>query len=452
MNQSMKFVSAITTEDRNPDKLCQMLIAQIRLELGDLDPNFVMVLFSPHFTRHASDIAKQLHTALAPDVLIGCSGESIIGATVEVEQKTAISVIAAYLPDVTLTAFRMQPQNWGRSLNVERAFYRAVNLPGDSKLVVMLADPFSTPMDKVLDAFNRYYTDLPITGGMASGSYQAGGNAIILNDTVSSSGLVGVAFSGSLDVDVIVSQGCRPVGEPVTVSAAQENVILKLNNEVPVHYLKEMIGGLSDEEQELLQNGLFIGRIINPEQRDIESLGRGDFLIRGVMGVDQRNGALVVGDYLEKGETIQFHVRDASTAEEDLEMMLTPQLFYDAPAGGMLFSCNGRGTKLYDHPNGDISIVQKVIPDLSVAGFFCAGEIGPVGSRNFLHGHTASLALFRSSLPTIPTDKQPFDGLDDDDDDDKDDRDDKNRWDDSPFDDGPYPDDDDDGPPPALVM
>ncbi|MDX1524307.1 MAG: FIST C-terminal domain-containing protein, partial [Anaerolineae bacterium] len=149
---------------------------------------------------------------------------------------------------------------------------------------------------------------------------------------------------------------------------------------------------LSEADQGLLQNGLFIGRAINDNQAE---LGRGDFLIRGISGIDRENGALIVSDYLQSGETVQFHLRDANTAEEDLEMMLTPQLLYDPPAGAMLFSCNGRGTRLYPHPDGDISTIRKVVGDVDLAGFFCAGEIGPIGGRNFLHGHTASLALFR---------------------------------------------------------
>jgi small ligand-binding sensory domain FIST len=172
-------------------------------------------------------------------------------------------------------------------------------------------------------------------------------------------------------------------------------MIYSLEGEPPLNQLQKLARDLSPEDRRLLQYGLLLGRAIASEQ---ETLGRGDFLIRGVMGIDQQNGAMVVGDSIKDGETVQFHLRDASTAIEDLEMMLAPQLFYDSPRGGLLFSCNGRGTRLYDHPNGDITTIQKVIGDIHLAGFFCAGEIGPIGGKNFLHGHTASLALFRPQM------------------------------------------------------
>jgi small ligand-binding sensory domain FIST len=206
---------------------------------------------------------------------------------------------------------------------------------------------------------------------------------------------VGVAFGGALEVDVIVSQGCRPIGRPLKVTAAYENYLLKLEDKVPLDYLKEMVNELPADDRELLQNGLFIGRAIDKEQTE---LGRGDFLVRAVTGIDQKDGSLVVGDYIRSGEIVQFHLRDADTAEEDLEMMLMPQLFNSPAAGALLFSCNGRGTRLYAHPNGDIRLIKSVLNNIAVGGFFCAGEIGPIGGENFLHGHTATLTLFRSTL------------------------------------------------------
>jgi small ligand-binding sensory domain FIST len=218
---------------------------------------------------------------------------------------------------------------------------------------------------------------------------------MLLNERLLNHGAIGAALVGNFEVDIIVSQGCRPIGPALTVTNAWQNLIYTLEDEPPLVHLQKLFQTLSGEDRELLQNGLFLGRAIAPQP---EGLGRGDFLIRGVMGIDQRSGAMVVTDSIERGETIQFHLRDAATAEEDLEMMLTPQLFYDPPSGGMLFSCNGRGSRLYDHPNGDISVIQKVVGDINLAGFFCAGEIGPIGHKNFLHGHTASLALFRPRL------------------------------------------------------
>jgi small ligand-binding sensory domain FIST len=316
----------------------------------------------------------------------------VIGQGQEIERKPAMALLAAFLPQVEVTPFSLQSMAWETTLGDPIVFGQALAVPGTPKLFVMMADPFTTPMDGVLAAFNHFYADIPVVGGMASGSTRVGGNALLLDDRVLTHGAVGIALSGAVGIDVVISQGCRPIGNPLTVTAAQDNIILGLAGTIPLAFLQELLEELSAEDQRLLQNGLFIGRAINPES---ETLGRGDFLIRGVMGIDQESGAIVIGDHVQPGETVQFHVRDANTAREDLEMMLAPQLFFDPPRGGLLFSCNGRGIRLYDHPNGDITTIQNVVGSIDLAGFFCAGEIGPIGGKNFLHGHTASLALFR---------------------------------------------------------
>lgn len=392
LEDQMLFASATTTE-RAVDEAIKVLLDQIVVQMKEQIPDLALVFLSPHFRLEASEIAARLYQALAPRVLIGCTGEGVIGREAELEAQPAITFVAAHLPGVELKPFSLQSMDWEKTLTNSEEFQQTVGVSGGTpKLFLMVADPFTTPMDAVLDMFNDLYAGIPIMGGMASGSHRAGGNALILNDEVINHGAVGVALSGAVDIDVIVSQGCRPIGQPLSVTSVRENVIMRLDQETPLDHLQTLIRSLPIEDRELLQNGLFVGRAINPDQK---TLGRGDFLIRGVVGLDQESGAMVIGDYVEQDETIQFHIRDASTAEEDLEMMLTPQLLYDPPNGGLLFSCNGRGTRLYDHPNGDISTLRKVIGSIDLAGFFCAGEIGPIGGKNFLHGHTASLVLFR---------------------------------------------------------
>jgi small ligand-binding sensory domain FIST len=207
-------------------------------------------------------------------------------------------------------------------------------------------------------------------------------------------GLVGVGLSGAVQLDVIVSQGCRPIGPVFEVTDANNNIIDSLGGAPPMERLGAVLEALDESDRELLSNGLFIGRAIDSTR---ETLGRGDFLIRGVLGADSRTGAIAIGDEIKNGERVQFHLRDARTAREDLEMMLTPHALFGAPSGAFLFSCNGRGTNLYDEPDGDISAINSFFRGIDLAGFFCAGEIGPIGGKNFLHGHTASLALIRPS-------------------------------------------------------
>ncbi len=392
MTERLIFSSATTTKPHTVDAADE-LISQIKEEMDTHPIDFLQLFLTPHFRLRVGEISERLRAELAPKVLLGCTAEAVIGRDQEIEKQPAMSAVAASLPQVTLTPFKLQSMKWHETLDNETIFQEAIQAPPDTKLVILQADPFTTPIDRALASFNKFYPNLPVIGGLASGSTRPGGNALLFNDEVLSNGGVGVAFSGAIDVDIIVSQGCRPIGEPITVTETHENTIVSIDEQMPLEYLQNLVHHLPPEDQELLQQGLFIGRAIDSSQ---DVLGRGDFLIRGVMGIDREKGSLVVGDRFKVGEKVQFHLRDATTAEEDLEMMLTPQMLYGEPAGGLLFSCNGRGMRLYDHPDGDISTIQKIVGGVNMAGFFCAGEIGPVGGKNFIHGHTASMVLFRS--------------------------------------------------------
>ncbi|RMF05917.1 MAG: hypothetical protein D6768_00215 [Chloroflexi bacterium] len=399
MKYAMRFASALTTEPQ-VETAGRQLVAQIAAQMDDHPVDLLLVFVSPHFRTTATRLSQILNNELSPRVMLGNTAEGVIGRDREIEQSVAVSVVAACLPDVELAPFALRPANWERLLADANTFQTQVSTPPETRLFLLLAEPFTTPIDKLLASFNRFHPGLPTVGGLASGAVRPGGNVLFFNNQVLTSGAVGVAVAGPVDVDVIVSQGCRPVGQPLTVTRAHKNLIYSLAEESPLVHLQDLYQNLSETDRDLLQRGVFIGRAIATAPDNV--LGRGDFLIRGVMGIDQQSGALVVGDYFENDETVQFHLRDASTATEDLEMMLAPQLFFDAPGGGLLFTCNGRGTHLYDHPNGDISTIQKIVGNISMAGFFCAGEIGPIGNTNFLHGHTASMVLFRPAAPEPP--------------------------------------------------
>jgi small ligand-binding sensory domain FIST len=247
-------------------------------------------------------------------------------------------------------------------------------------------------MDELMAALDQTFPGVPVCGGMASGSMQPGSNALVVGDRAVTTGAVGVALAGDLAVDLIVSQGCRPIGEPLTVTAVHRNLILTLDDEPAVARLRRLAADLDPADRARLGTNLAIGRAIGDAGGP---LGRGDFLIRGVLGIAPQRGAIAISDLPRVGETVQFQLRDAQTAAEDLEMLLLPHAFDAPPRGALLFSCNGRGTRLYDHPNGDIATLHKVLGPLNLAGGFCAGEIGTIGGRTYLHGQTASLALFR---------------------------------------------------------
>ncbi|MCI0452214.1 MAG: FIST C-terminal domain-containing protein [Candidatus Latescibacteria bacterium] len=390
----MRFASVAVTSS-NVDVLLRDVGKAVLDRLGEhADVAFVFV--NAALAPRAETLAANLKRAIGARVLIGCTGEGVIGPAHEIEDQPALAVVAAQLPGVEIDAFAIPKRDLMKIALNPASLCSVHDVPFGTKFAVLLADPFSTPMDGVLKAINQEYDGIPVIGGMASGARAPGETALFLNETVIREGLVGVAFAGDIAVDVIVSQGCRPVGPVLEVTEATYNVIDSLGGRSPMERIQSLVDDLDEEDRELLQNGLFIGRAIDSAK---DPLGRGDFLVRGVMGVDSNSGAIAIGDTVRAGERVQFHLRDARTAREDLEMMLSPQALFGAPDGALLFSCNGRGTRLYDEPDGDISAITSCFRGLDVAGFFCAGEIGPVGGKNFLHGHTASLALIRTPAP-----------------------------------------------------
>lgn len=388
----MHFASAIATT-RDVDEATRELVVEIHRQMEERPVDLALIFLSPHFKPFAAQVSESLRAALNPRMLVGTTAEGVIGPQAEIERQPAIAIVAAHLPGVELVPFALHDLDWEATLGDAAAFRQAIAAPDDTQLAVVMADPFSTPTNDLLNAFNTSYEGLPLIGGMASGATRPGGNALVLNDRVLSSGAVGVTIAGDVAVDVVVSQGCRPIGQPFTVTHTHRNVIMNLEGTPPLERLQQLIPELSEVDRELLKtSGLFVGRAIASGH---DALGRGDFLIRGVIGIDPDNGSMAVADTLREGETIQFHVRDAATAEEDLAMMLATQSLFEPARGGFLFTCNGRGTRLYDHPDGDVSTIQEALGGVDLAGFFCAGEIGPIGGKNFLHGQTASLVLFR---------------------------------------------------------
>jgi small ligand-binding sensory domain FIST len=352
-----------------------------------------LVFASRHFAPHASSgLAARLRGAVGARVMVGCCAEGVIGPRHEIEDEPALAVVAAQLPGVDLQPFFIPSQDLATIAGEPARLGEFHRAPAGTRCFVMVADPFTTPMDGLLEAYNRGFPGVPIIGGLASGARQPGESVLFINEESVREGVVGVGLGGAIDVDVIVSQGCRPVGPVFEVTDAQSNIIDSLGGATPLECIGDLLEKMDDEDRALLRNGLFIGRAIDSGK---EALGRGDFLVRGVLGADSRSGAIAVGDVISAGERVQFHLRDARTAREDLEMMLSPHALFGEPSGAFLFSCNGRGTHLYGEPDGDISAINSFFRGIDVAGFFCAGEIGPIGGKNFLHGHTASLALIR---------------------------------------------------------
>jgi small ligand-binding sensory domain FIST len=350
-------------------------------------PDLVICFFSMEHAPAASGIALSLSERLGTSNIVGCTAQAVIGGRRELEGVPGLSVWVARLPGVAVRPFALQVVQVADGYGVTGwpSFE-----PDLRSTVVLLADGFSFPADRFLERLNEEQPGLPVIGGMASGAEEAGQNRLLLGTEVLQAGAVGVALDGPVEVRTVVSQGCRPIGSPYAVTRGDGNVVEELGGQPAVERLRQLVSKLTPKEQVLARGGLHVGQVIDEHKAEF---GRGDFLIRGLVGADPDTGAIAVGDAVEVGQTLQFHVRDAAAADEDLRVLLDPVPGWN-PRGVLLFSCNGRGRRFFGQPDHDAGQVARATGDVPLAGFFAQGELGPVGKQNFVHGYTASLAVF----------------------------------------------------------
>ena len=385
----MQFASALAT-GADPDQLAEQLYAQLAETLSR-PPDLLALFYTRGVQEAAPGIASRLQAQLRPGCTLGVGSEAIIGLDQEVERGPAISALAGSLPGVKLQPFHLSRGDWERLLNEDERLQQRIGTGEGHCGQLLLADPFTTPIGPLLERLDGLF-GTPSFGGMASAAQAAGGNLLILDDRILDEGAIGLGLGGSLRIDTVVSQGCRPIGLPMVVTKSDRNVILELGRRPALQAAEEMLRDISEEDSQLVRRmALMIGVVINEYQPEFRC---GDFLIRSLVGADHETGAIAVGDLIRPGQTVQFHVRDAQSARKDLQALLAERTAGVSPAGGLLFTCNGRGSRMFSEPHHDIRCTHSVLPGLPVAGFFAMGELGPVGGRSFIHGHTASLALF----------------------------------------------------------
>jgi len=372
---------------------------QILANLDGKHPDLAVVFISSHHMPSYVVAPELLAETLGAKVLIGCSAAGVIGGGQEVERRPGIAISAAILPGVELSPFHLNqdelpspdagPEEWQALLGI-----RAEDCPA----IMLLPDPFTLRSDHLLAGLDFAYPSTVKIGGLASGGGQPGANALFINDRSVRSGAVGVAFSGDLEVETIVAQGCRPIGEPLVVTESEINVISKLGDQTPLEVLRDLFETAETREKRLIRRSLQIGIIMD---RLAQNSSEGEFLIRNVLGADEEDGTLAVGELVQEGQVVQFFVRDAQAADEDLRLMLEEYIDNldeaDIPASALLFSCIGRGQYLYGSPDHDTSVFTDIVADIPIAGFFSNGEIGPLGDQTFLHGYSASFALFKQA-------------------------------------------------------
>ncbi len=352
----------------------------------DLAVVFVSATYGPQ----VRPALEQLSEQLTARVLIGTTAETVLGGAVEFEGRPAVVVWVARLPGATIL-----PVSLEYAQTLDGGMFAGWPPAGGSwpahAGLLLLADPFSFPVDAFIRRLEEDHPGLVVVGGMASGGPRPGSNTLLTGTRTYDSGAVGVVIGGGVRIRPVVSQGCRPVGHPLVITRAHENVIVELGGRPAFERLHEMFTGLDEADRRLVRTSLHVGRAAT-EYKD--RFGPGDFLVRNVVGADPETGVVAVGDLVRTGQTMQFHVRDAASADDDLRALLGRVRDDGTRAvGALVFTCNGRGTRLFAGPDHDARCLQECLGPLPAAGFFAQGEIGPIGDRTFLHGFTAAIAL-----------------------------------------------------------
>jgi small ligand-binding sensory domain FIST len=333
---------------------------------------------------------------LGARTVIGTTAEGVLVGGVEHEAQPAVAVWLARLPGATIVPLSVEYTQTPDGGMFAGWPPDAGSWPDNSTLL-LLADPFSFPIDGFLRRLEEDHPGLPVVGGLASGGMKPGSNTLVVDGRTYDTGAVGVLVGGAVRIRPVVSQGCRPVGRPFVITKAESNLIVELGGRPALERLREVYAELPAADQALVRSSLFVGRAAT-EYRD--HFGPGDFLVRNVAGADPESGVLAVGDLVRLGQTVQFHVRDAASADEDLRQLLgRARAEGPRPAGALVFTCNGRGTRLFPAAHHDAACVQECLGPIPAAGFFAQGELGPIGRLNCVHGFTASVALVEPADP-----------------------------------------------------
>ncbi|MBX9667198.1 MAG: FIST C-terminal domain-containing protein [Candidatus Obscuribacterales bacterium] len=368
-------------------------------QLGDGPIDLIVGFVSPHFKDLFEDVPGHVRNSFPSATFLGCSAGGLIGGGKEVEHKMCVSLTAARMPDVNVSGFHVStstlpspddpPEKWESLTGVRKS---------DEPAFILIPDPFSVHSDDVIQGLDFAFPSAVKIGGLASGTHEPGTNALFLNDQVYREGIVAMSLTGNVIVDTVVAQGCKPIGHPMRITRSNKHLLFELDGQPAVIALKEIMDGLNGIDRSLAKEAMFLGLVMEEKNDEHHA---GDFLIRNILGIEQTTGALVVGEILEDTRTVQFHVRDAATSADDLRFLL--KRYRDekldgatkSVKGALLFSCLGRGAHLYGRPNHDSECFRDYLGQVPLGGFFCNGEIGPVGDNTYLHGYTSSFGIFR---------------------------------------------------------
>ncbi|NJK33926.1 MAG: hypothetical protein HC919_02695 [Oscillatoriales cyanobacterium SM2_2_1] len=396
----MKWVSCLSTKV-SLEAAVQDLAVQVLAGLGSNVPDLGLLFVSSAFASDFSRLLPLLTAEIEIPYLIGCSGSGVVAHREELEDQPAIALMVGHLPDVSLRVFHLEESDLPDLDSPPDRWQECVGISGTSQPnFVLLADAFSFPINDFLQGLDYAYPAAVKVGGLASsGGLDANTLFAIVeggSPKLHRHGLLGLGFWGDLTLDAIVAQGCRPIGRVMQISECDRNLILSLEGKPPLRVLQDIINDLSSGDRELAQHSLFVGVVTNEFKSAPEP---GDFLIRNIIGVDPRTGVIAVGDRLRSGQRVQLHLRDAQASAQDLRDALERYTNYVSPdaevAAALMFSCVGRGERLYGKSNFDSQQLREYLGSIPLSGFFCSGEIGPVADVTYLHGYTTVLGILR---------------------------------------------------------
>lgn len=377
-------------DERELQKWAEELRGQLRAPKVSLG----LVFMSPRYFSQAKQVLEILRVHAQIPLLAGCSSQSLIVGEEEVEQNAGLTLALYAMPGANVKAFHFTqeqveeangPGYWPLETGIE---------PNETNGWLVFIDPFHLDSETWLRTWNEAYAPLPVMGGLASGDISEQSTQVYLSGEVFEEGGVAISIGGDVKLAGVTSQGCTPIGDTWTLTKVDQNIIHEIGNRPAYEVLAETFNTLSPDEQKSARGNLFIGLVVNEY---LDEFHRGDFLIRNLLGADPSSGSIAVGALPRLGQTVQFQRRSAAAATEDMNELLArmkTNLGDGTIYGGCLCSCNGRGQNMFGKPNHDAQMVQQRLGPFGLAGFFCNGEIGPIGERNFLHGYTASLALF----------------------------------------------------------
>lgn len=410
MPNQIEWINALSTQS-SLEKAIDEVVVKVKEKLTTT-PDIGIVFISSAFASDYARLMPLLLEKLSLPCVIGCGGGGIVGMKndyqpKEIEGNPALSLTVASLPDVEITPFHVTTKDFPDLDSSQDKWYDMIGVtPEKQPHFILLSDPSSTKINELLQGLDFAYSGSIKIGGLASASTMGVGSGLFYFNGSQSDGLffnegtVGVALSGNIKVESIVAQGCRPIGNIYQVTQGEKNIITEMTDNTgktdnPLNLLRELIATLNEEDQDLAQYSLFIGIAIDEFKLQLKP---GDFLIRNLVGVDPKYGAIAVGDKIRAGQRIRFHLRDAKASADDLETLLTNYCNEKSDGassvGALIFSCMGRGEGLYGKPNFDSQLFLDYVTQTPLAGFFCNGEIGPISGNTFLHGYTSVFGIF----------------------------------------------------------